>query len=221
LSADSTGALVEVAFDAAPCVAAAPGLTMSPGTTVWTQPGVAARFTITLRNNDSAGCGASAFSLSSAVPAGWQAAFGSGSLTVEPGASASAALGVTPPAGASGQQSFTATASRGAAGTSATGTVGIATALTMTLSIGGSTKTGYPLAASVATGGQALANVTVTFTVSDAFGKNTVLSAVTNTSGVASVKWRPRKNDPAGTYQVRAAASSGGLSGSATGTLVR
>jgi hypothetical protein len=38
---------------------------------------------------------------------------------------------------------------------------------------------------------------------------------------VAATKWRPRKSDPTGTYQVRANASAGALTGSASGTLVR
>jgi uncharacterized protein YfaS (alpha-2-macroglobulin family) len=61
----------------------------------------------------------------------------------------------------------------------------------------------------------------VTFTLTGPSGGVTTLSATSDASGAAAVKWRPKKTDPAGTYQVRVNASAGGLTGSASGTLLR
>jgi hypothetical protein len=221
VSADATGALVEVTFDTASCTVGAPTVTITPGSTVWTRPGVAASFTFSVKNNDAVGCGASSFSLGSAVPSGWVAAFGASAITVDAGASASAALTVTPAAGATGQYAFSASASRGATSASASGSIGIASSVDMTLTIGTLAKSGYPLRATVAVGGQAQSGVAVTFTLTDPLGRSTVLSATTTTGGIASTSWKPRRNDPVGTYRVVAAASSSGLTGSASGTLAR
>jgi hypothetical protein len=176
---------------------------------------------MTVRNNDAAGCGAAEFGLVSAVPSGWLAAFDRASLTLGPGTSAAASLSVTPPAGAVGQYGFTAGVSRSGPTASVNGTVVVSTGLDVLLSVGSSTKSGYPLSATVRNGGQAVAGASVTFTLTSPSGVPTTLSATSDSSGVAATKWRPRKSDPTGTYQVRANASAGALTGSASGTLVR
>jgi hypothetical protein len=222
LWADATGAMVDITYPGVPCSASAPTLTFSPSSTLWTQPGKSAGVTMTVKNNDASGCSAAVFDLASTVPSGWLAAFDRATLTLNPGTSAAASLSVTPPTSAVGQYGFTAGASRSAGPTaSASGTVVVSTGLDVVLSVGGSTKSGYPLSATVRNGGQAVAGAAVTFTLTGPTGGVTTLSATSDASGAAAVKWRPRKSDPAGSYQVRANASAGALTGSASGTLTR
>jgi hypothetical protein len=222
LWADATGAMVDITYPGVPCSASAPTLTFSPSSTLWTQPGKSAGVTMTVKNNDASGCSAAVFDLASAVPSGWLAAFDRATLTLAPGASAAASLSVTPPTSAVGQYGFTAGASRSAGPTaSVSGTVVVSTGLDVVLSVGGSTKSGYPLSATVRNGGQAVSGAAVTFTLTGPSGGVTTLSATSDASGAAAVKWRPKKTDPAGTYQVRVNASAGGLTGSASGTLIR
>jgi hypothetical protein len=60
--------------------------------------------------------------------------------------------------------------------------------------------------------------VPVTFSVRNPAGKNSTYSGLTNGSGVAKVTVRLKGKDPKGTYTVTATASSGGMTGSASGT---
>ena len=221
LWADATGAMVDVTLDSPPCAESAPTVTFSPSSTVSAQPGRAAGVGMTVRNNDAAGCGSAVFNLSSAVPSGWLAAFDRASITLEPGATAFADLSLTPPSTAAGQYGFSAAASRSGPSASASGTVVVAAGLEVFLSIGESTKTGYPLSATVRIGGQAAAGASVAFAVTAPGGATTTLSVTSSAAGAATVKWRPRKTDPAGTYQVLVKAAASGLEGSASGTIVR
>ena len=91
--AESTGALVNVLLEGPPYAAQAPTLTISPATVQWATPASPVNYTVTVRNNDSSSCDAAAFGLSAAVPAGWSGAFGSASVSLAPGATAS--LGLT------------------------------------------------------------------------------------------------------------------------------
>jgi uncharacterized protein YfaS (alpha-2-macroglobulin family) len=59
--------------------------------------------------------------------------------------------------------------------------------------------------------------VPVTFTITNPKGAVTTMSATTGSSGVATVKIRLNGKAPHGTYQVSASASSGTLSGGASG----
>src|SRR4029077_7229206 len=52
-------------------------------------------FTLSVTNNDVSPCASSVFTLGSSVPSGWKGALSKSSLTVAPGASASATLTVT------------------------------------------------------------------------------------------------------------------------------
>jgi len=50
--------------------------------------GASSNYTVSLANNDSAGCGASTFGLSGTVPTGWTGALSATSLTLQPGSAA-------------------------------------------------------------------------------------------------------------------------------------
>src|SRR5439155_1691968 len=116
ISADSSGALVNVGFSSAACAQANPAVALSPSTTQWVSPGTAVTYTVTVTNKDNSGCAASIFSLKATVPAGWTGAFGVSSLTLSPGAASSTTLTVTSPASAaSGSYTIGATATNSAA----------------------------------------------------------------------------------------------------------
>ncbi|MCW5979980.1 MAG: hypothetical protein KIT09_18000 [Bryobacteraceae bacterium] len=114
-----------VTYGATPCTRAAPAVTMTPSNPS-TQAGNPVSYTVTVKNNDSAGCAAASFDLSSSVPNGWPAgSFSPASLTIDPGASLSATLTKTPPAGTGvGTYSVNAIATSGASGMKGTGTAG-------------------------------------------------------------------------------------------------
>ena len=116
LTAAATGALVSVAFSAPDCVQASPLVALSPSESQWLAPGTAVVLTLTVTNNDNAGCAASTFNLSSAVPSGWSKSLASISLGLSPGASGSTTLTVTSPqSAADGYYPVTATATNAAA----------------------------------------------------------------------------------------------------------
>jgi hypothetical protein len=83
-------------------VQANPTVTLSPSATQSVTPGAAITYTASVTNKDSSACSASTFNLSAALPSGWTASFGSSSLTINPGASASTTLLVTSPTTAAG-----------------------------------------------------------------------------------------------------------------------
>ena len=119
LSAGPTGASVGITLGTPTCAEANPTVTISPAQGSWVMPGTPVTFTVSLANNDNAGCAASTFNLSSSLPAGWNAAvFGSSSLMVSPGATTTTTMQVTSPSGTpDGFYNFTATATNGSAST--------------------------------------------------------------------------------------------------------
>ena len=84
------------------CVQANPTVTLSPSATQSVTPGSTAAYTVSVINNDSTDCPASTFNLSAALPSGWTGSFGSSSLTINSGGSASTTLSVTSPTTAPG-----------------------------------------------------------------------------------------------------------------------
>jgi hypothetical protein len=63
-------------------------------------------YSLTVTNRDSASCAATSFALASAVPGGWSGSMSPASLSLAPGASGTATLSVTAPAG-TGSGTFT------------------------------------------------------------------------------------------------------------------
>ena len=113
------------------CVQTNPTVTLSPSATQSVTPGSAVTYSMSVVNNDNAGCPASTFNLSATVPSGWKASFGSSPLTINPGASASTALLVTSPTtAAGGSYTITVKATDSAAPTYTTSTSVIVAILT-------------------------------------------------------------------------------------------
>ena len=77
-----------------PCVTTAPVVTMSPAMQSG-QAGATLSYSIFVTNNDSADCGATTFALTSSLPSGWAGTVSPSTVTIQPGAAASATLSVT------------------------------------------------------------------------------------------------------------------------------
>ena len=77
------------------CATAAPGLSLSPDSQSG-DAGATLAYTISLMNNDSTACSASTFDLTiTSLPGGWDGSLSTWSLSVAPGATATATLSVT------------------------------------------------------------------------------------------------------------------------------
>jgi hypothetical protein len=82
------------------CSAQAPGTALSPATQATSVLPASKGYALTVTNRDSVSCSASNFGLSGLVPTGWGGSLTPSSLTLAPGASGTATLTVSAPAGA-------------------------------------------------------------------------------------------------------------------------
>jgi hypothetical protein len=221
LGTTATGATVNVNYQAPPCTANTPTVTLSPAGSRWAAVGTPVSYSVTIANTDSWSCSAAAFDLSAATPAGWTSSFGASPVTVQPGSSASASFVLTSalssPAGAYG---FQVNATRSGPSGSASGSLTIVTALDVAVTAAASGSQ-YTLTATVGAGGVAASGAAVSFRVTDPAGAMTTINATTNASGVATAKFRPARRGPSGLYQVRATATGSGLTGVGNTMFVR
>ena len=222
LSLEAGGAWVQIQYAGQPCSERAPAVTLSPGGTVTTQPGVAVNYTLTIASADDSWCAASDFSIAMIVPSGFSWTSDRASVNVSPGGSASANIVVTPPMTASGTSTVRGQAARtdGPGGMSSTAYLNVqapVTAISASLRI---TSNGgqYTIAATVTGNGSPVSGAVVAFTVTDSGGGVTRLSATTGTNGVGQVRFKPNRKDPRGIYLVNAAAVWNGLSAAAAGS---
>lgn len=108
-SIGTTSATVSVTTTAAPCTRAAPSVSLSP-VSQSAAPGRAISYQVTVRNNNSANCGATAFAFANSLPAGWSGSDSPALLSIDAGASASATWTITSAASAA-QASYAVTTS--------------------------------------------------------------------------------------------------------------
>lgn len=220
IGAPAGGALpVTVNYGTLPCVAAAPTVTVTPANPSL-YAGNSVNYTASVRNNDSAGCAPTAFSLSSTQPAGWPATMTPAALTVAPGATSTATLAVTAAAGATpATYPLTATATGGTAPVTASFSatvIPVPPPLTITVTL---PKTVYALRevvavkAKVMNGTAPVNGVAVSFRVAEADGGITTGTATTGSTGEATWNYRTKTRDIKGTYSVTASATSGAQSG--------
>jgi hypothetical protein len=97
VSHDVNTATVQVALTCAPV---APALSVSPSSQV-SKPGATVSYTVFVTNKDSAACPQATLNLAATVPSGWTGSATPNTLALLPGATGSAVLAVTSPAGAS------------------------------------------------------------------------------------------------------------------------
>lgn len=220
LSADATGAMVQVSLPTQPCVRANPTLTLSPSQSSWLQAGSTATFNITLKNNDGSGCQPAGFSWQTTAPAGWTTSIVPVSF-LSPGASTTTAVQVTSaPGTADGSYSVNLSAANGSYSSFAAATYSLVSTLAVTNTASQATYTRNQTAtvnATVRAAGSPVSGATVTFTMTKSNGTTVSSTATTGANGVAIFKYSfNKKKDPSGTYQVRAQAGMNGVSGTGT-----
>lgn len=218
LSADASGALVDVSIASQPCTRANPTLTLGPAQTPWLRAGATATFSVTLKNNDGSGCQPSLFNWQSAIPAGWSAV-ALPSTMLSSGATTTTTFAVTSPVGAvDGFYGVQVSAANGSYSTSATATYSLVSVLSVTTAASQTTYTRAQTAtvnATVRAAGSLVSGATVTFTMTKSNGTTVSSTSTTGANGVAVYKYSfNKKKDPSGTYQVSTQANSNGVSGS-------
>ena len=236
LSVGSSSSTISVTFPPAACTRVAPTVTLTPNATVYTAAGGSATYSVSVRNNDSCGCGASTFDLSAGVPAGWNATTArtpsaapagivSGTLTVTTAVAAPAAFYPVTVAATN----TTAPATLGtAAGTIAINAAPPAAPPATFGATATTDKTVYALPAkgsvnvqittSVLNGGAAVSGAAVTVRVTDPAGSVTTHSLTTDAHGNAKWSYALKTTSRKGTYRVTSTATKGTLGSTATTT---
>ncbi len=203
---NTTGATVQVTFGTGTCTLA---------------PGGSANFIITVKDNDSPACAASTFNLSDAITAGWTEGWNTSALTLSPGTSGSATLTVTSPAGTpDGFYNVGASAVNALASTysgSVNATYVISTPVPVTVSISTDKSSYAPgqtvyVSVTMLSGTSPDAGASVSVSVTKANGTVSTVSGTTGSNGVVTMKYRLKRQDPAGTYQATATPASTGNS---------
>jgi len=230
VSADANGAVIDVSMGTAPpatCTRAAPIMSLS-GPTAAVAAGSTVSYTLSITNKDSSACSASSFNLARSVPTGWSSSLTTSSVTLSPGASANASLSVTSASNAaSGAYGIGVGSSSGAgsvhsANAAATYSVSAPATTTLTETVG-TDKTSYLRAETVYMSARVLGNgapvsgASVRFTVTLPNGSSSVLNATSGIDGYGRATLKLGKTKAAiGGYQLRADASSGSASASAS-----
>jgi len=204
-------------------VLANPTVAVSPSQSQSVQAGTTVSYMVSVTSRDNSGCAPSTFSLQASVPAGWTAALGSSSITLNPGATGSTTLQVASPASTPVRSYTMDTSATNSGAASYTGSgsaiqvIGSSLSLTVATDRPSYTRNQIVWITAVETsGGSPVANAAVTFTVTKADGAVVTKTATTSGSGAVVYKMRIGPKDPTGAYQVRANGSSGGTTATAT-----
>jgi len=232
VSVGTTGATINVTFPPANCTRAAPKVAATPTGTVWTSAGSTASYAVTVTNQDSCGCAATAFDVGGAVPTGWGAT-SVRTASIAPGASASSPVVVTVAAGAAASfyaVSLTGANVAAALTASVGGTIAVASSLAVTVATSSATyalpkqpnrTVTATITTTVKSGATAVSGAAVTVTVTDPAGVVTNLTGTTASNGTASSGFVMRKSSSLpGTYRVASRATLGGMASTATTTFV-
>lgn len=228
LSTGSAGATVRVDFGTLPCVPADPVQALSPADAQWVPLGIAPSFAVTVTNKDSMSCPAATFALQATAPTGWLAMFDKPSLTIAPGASASATLTAYPSSSvATGFYSLPVTSANQSSPShdaSALATVVLVDSLPVALSfdkdpaIYARNQTVVISTLVSAPGGGGAAGVGVTLKIQKPTtkpGATVTVSGTTDAAGRFLYAYKVKSSDPLGAWQVQGTAAKNGIAGSA------
>jgi M6 family metalloprotease-like protein len=217
LSANASGASVNVSYGAEACSPQTPGFAVSPSSASVTAGG-SVNYSITLKNNDSASCAPSSFTLKSlALPAGWTGSVSPSSASLSPGQSLSAQLALST-SSSTPTDSYTVGASASDGPRSVTATAGIsvtqpatkvASPLVLTLTSSTlltTTKSRLTFTIKATRDGQPVSSAPVTLSITKSTGEVTNYSAKTASNGEASLSLFLRT---AGAYSATAQAADG------------
>jgi len=229
-SVDSSKAIVSVTLTTPICARANPTVAVSPSPGPAVPAATTVSYTVSVTNNDGAGCAASPFNLQTMlVLSGWTAGFAAPTLTLNPGAATSTVFSVTSPASVAGTSySFpvivtNSTNASYQATSSAVYVLGSSVGSAFNVSVS-TDKVSYSanqtvsVTARASSGGSPVSNASVTFTMTKSDGSVASQTATTDSRGSAVGKFRLRKQDPVGGYKARADAKKTPLSGSAATT---
>jgi hypothetical protein len=200
-----------------PCTPAPPTVSVSPGVGPAVVAGTPVSYTVSVFNNNTAGCPASSFLLALSAPRGVSANLSQATVTAAFGASGSAVLSVISPAGTipgtykMNISAWSAEYPGYRSSVSAKYVVGVvvSTALTVRAS---TDKSSYVrnqtvvMKAKLLAGPSAAPGGTVTFKTTKPNGRSVLGSAVTDSNGVATYSFRLSEKDPAGVYHVKVSA---------------
>ncbi len=213
VSATPTSLTLNVSYSGSvPCSHANPSVSISP-LNPSTYPGTGASYSVSIINNDSAGCSAGTYTPSSAQPAGFTSTFSASSISLSPGQSGSLTMTQTPPAGtSSGTYPISASASSSSYVGTATANLTVASApsLSATVSVPAASytrKSTVPVTATVLNGGSPVSRASVTFRLTTPDGTQVTQSAITSRRGTATWNYKLSASAPTGTYSVRGQAS--------------
>jgi M6 family metalloprotease-like protein len=228
LSADNTGANVQIQVSTQACIRSNPTVSVTPGQSNWMFPGAAATYQIYIKNNNAGGCSSETFNITSKLPSGMSASYGNSSIDLANGASTTAAVSVSSaPTANDGVYSFkfNVTNLNSPANTASGATSYILISrLDMTAAPGAlsySRTQTATVSAQVFAGGAPLAGVPVTFTLTAPGGKVKSQTVTAGADGRAVFSYKfDKRRDPIGTYSVVASASMNGRSGQATTSFV-
>jgi len=221
----STGATVQVTLNGATCTPGNPGVAVSPSQGPYVTAGTAVNFTVTVTDKDSAVCSPTTFNLSDTLPSGFSGVWNPATLSLSPGASASAILTVTSPTGSpDGFYNASVSAANSSSNSytgSATATYVISTPAPLSVTVSTNQASYLPgqtvgIAVTVLSGASPEAGASVDVTVTSPGGKPTVLTGTTGSNGLASLSYKLSKRAGSGTYSVQVAATAGGTTGTAT-----
>lgn len=210
-----SGATVQITINGSPsCTASNPTVSVSPSQSQYVTSGTAVNFTMSVKDNDSSSCPATAFNLSNVLPSGWTGVWSTSSLSLSPGKSGVATLTVASPSGtADGSYNVGVSATNSSASSYSGSAAATYVINTAQLSISLATnQTNYlpgqtvSIAVTVLYGTTPDAGASVTATVTAPNGKGTTLSGTTGSNGVALLNYKLSNSAAAGTYQVQAQA---------------
>jgi M6 family metalloprotease-like protein len=208
-----SGLSVTVAYGPLSCVYRLPTVTISPSNPS-ALPGQTVNYTVSVKNNDSAGCAAGVFTLDSTDPAGWPTGFSSNPLTVSPSQTGTAAMTKTVPGDAApATYPVNAIATRGSYSGSGAANCTVMAPLTVTVSVPSSSYTlgsTVPITAAVQSGTSPVSGAAVVFTMTEPNGSTSTKKATTDANGTAVWNYMLNPRDPTGTYSVTAKATYGG-----------
>src|SRR6185437_10087233 len=190
--------------------------------------GSAVSFKVTVTDKDSSACSSANFNLAGSVPSGWSAVLGGSMLTLTPGASGSTTLQVTSPSGtASGFYNLGVIATDAAAASytgSGAATYVISTPSSLSLSVSTNQSSYSPgqwvyINVTVLAGTSPDAGVGVNANITTPSGSVlAALSGTTGSNGVATLKYRLKRQAAAGNYTATGSAASSGNAATVGGT---
>jgi hypothetical protein len=207
-----------VTLSASTCTHSNPTITVSPSQSQWVTAGTTVSFTLIVTNNDNSSCSSSALTLAATVPSGWTSTLSSSSLSLAPGASGSAILQVTSPAGTangfynvgmSAENSSATSYAASASGTYVIGTAGITVTTNQASYSRGQTVS---ITVALSSGSSPVSGAGVTVNITKSNGSVVTLTGTTGSNGTVVVSYKLKKTDPVGTYRITASSSAGGNS---------